>query len=580
MGQCNRPRKTLKGGDGRVQNGEIPMHSIRIGQFMMRVSFFKHIPWLLVLAGIYTVVIYKMAVFTDALPRYLPIDDSYIILHFARNVVERGEVFSYNPGELSTGITSPLYCLALAAFYAVLGGGNAGWHTAVVVLGALCFLASLVLGGRLAYRMGGYPAALFFSAFFGFWGYMGFFAFCGMEPILYIALSFGAFLLFFSKRYLWAGLLSGLAMLCRPEAVFFVFALGMVPFFRLLVRLIRKDWVGSREEWVNGISLGAGFLITALPWIIRCHQISGSFLSSTVTMKTAHPSFQQIWNYWIVAIHMYNPLAYDASMVRSAFGESSFLILRKNIPLMIPAACSLFFLRRRPECVAVFMYIPLHFVIAGLKNAGNGDNERYLPLDYAITMLYLAVLFGCLVAIDWKQVYSSFHAKILRNVIRCVSAATAIALSGVILADYSRNILHYRVMSNYFYNLDYQIGEWLAKNTPPDTCVALFQVGGTAFLGRRRVVDGGGVTEHTIWPYLKKMAFCEAMVERGADYVAPFGDEWLIHEGLNMRDTRFFSQVPLRCRGLYKINKPALAEYVAARKVDKGNQNVINQGSP
>lgn len=538
----------------------------------------QHAFWLLALASVYVVVFYKLGEFIQALARYLPIDDSYIILNFARNVAERHEFFAYNPGEISTGITSPLYCLALAAVHMFCGDGNAGWHTAVVVLGTLSYIVVILAGSRLAYHMAGYPAALCFSAFFGFWGYMGFFAFCGMEPILYIALSFCAFLLFFRKNYFFAGLFSGLAMLCRPEAVFFVFTLGMVPLFRLLARLIRKDWAGSRAECLHGISFGAGFLISALPWIIRCQQISGSFLPSTVAMKTANPSFQQIWKYWVVVLHMYNPLSYDASIMRTNFGETLFLVLRKHVPLMIPAVCSLYFLRKRPECVATFMYVPLHLVIAGFKNCGFGDNERYFPLDYAMAMLYLAALFGFLMGIDWKTVRSSFRARLLRSMIRFVSAGTAIVLSIVILSDYSRNIMHYRVMSNYFYNLDYQIGEWLAKNTPPDTCVALFQAGGTSFFGRRRIIDGGGVTEHTIWPYLKRGAFCEAMVERGADYVAPFGDEWLVGEGLHMRDTRFFSPVPLRCRGLYKINKTALAQYVAARKGDKAKENDSKRG--
>lgn len=552
-----------------LKNEEPLKTSSGIRRFIKEVQFRKHLLWFVALAGVYAIILYKLCEFMDALPRYLPIDDSYIILRFARNVVERGELFSYNAGELSTGITSPLYCLALAAVYAVLGGGNVGWHTAVVMLGGVSFIASLMLGGRLAYRMGGYVSAVVFSAFFGFWGYMAFFAFCGMEPILYIALSFGAFLLFYSRNYFLAGLLSGLAMLCRPEAIFFVFALGIVPFVRMFMRLLRKDWVGSRTEFTNGLRLGVGFLIFALPWIIRCQQISGSFLSSTVTMKSIHPSFQQIWNYWVAALHMHNPSSYDASMIRSLAGESTFIGLRKHIPLMIPAACSLFFLRKRPECLAVFMYVPFHLVVTGLKNSGFGDNERYFPLDYAIVVLYLAVLFGFLVKIDWAMAYSSARAKWARNLIRVGSAGTAAVLAVVILLDYSRNIMHYQVMAKYFSSLDYQIGEWLVKNTPPDTCVALFQAGGIAFFGRRRIIDGGGVTEHTIWPYLKRGAFCEAMVERGADYVAPFGDEWLVSEGVHMRDTRFFSPVPLRCRGLYKINKTALAQYVAARKRDK-----------
>jgi hypothetical protein len=151
-------------------------------------------------------------------------------------------------------------------------------------------------------------------------------------------------------------------------------------------------------------------------------------------------------------------------------------------------------------------------------------------------------------------------------VIAWTAFAATLTFSWLLLADYPRNADHYRIMSRYFYNLDYQIGEWLNKNTPPDTCVALYQAGGIAFFSHRRIVDSGCVTDHTLRPYLKRDAFTEAMVERGADYVASFGDEWLAGEGLHMRDRRFFTPVPLQCRGLYKINKPALAKFVEDKK--------------
>lgn len=526
----------------------------------------EDLPWLFALAGIYSVALYKLSEFKSALPKYLPIDDSYIILNFARNVAERHEFFSYNPGEISTGITSPLYCLALALTHFFCGEGDASWHTAVVSLGTICFIAALLLGSRLAYRMAGYPATLCFAAFFGFWGYMGFFAFCGMEPILYIALAFGAFLLFIRHNYFCTGLVSGLAMLCRPEAVFFVLILGLVPGVRCLVRLFRRNWGEGRSEFLKALCFGIGFLAVAIPWMLRCYQVSGGFMPSTVAVKTGSPAFKETVDFWITAIHMFKSTTFDASIVKSVVGETTFILLRKHFPLMIPAACALFFLRKKPEFIAPFMYIPVHLLVAGFKNPHLADNERYFPFDYALTLVYLAVFFSFLTTINWRSATSTFRSIAVRNTLRLAAAGTALALSFVILSDYSRNVMHYRIMSQYFYNLDYQIGEWLAKNTPPDTCVALFQAGGIGFFGRRRIIDGGAVTEHTIWPYLKRKAYSEAMVDRGADYVASFGDEWLVYEGLNMRDARFFTQVPLRCRGLYKINKPALAQFVAARK--------------
>lgn len=141
--------------------------------------------------------------------------------------------------------------------------------------------------------------------------------------------------------------------------------------------------------------------------------------------------------------------------------------------------------------------------------------------------------------------------------------AAFITLSLLLLMDYPWHIKMFQVKAQYFHRLDYQIGEWLAKNTPSNTKIALYQAGGIKFFGNRYIIDGGGVSEHTIWKYLKSGTFAQSLIDRKADYVASFGDEWLMGEGVHMSDTRFFQPVPLQCRGLYKIvNKELLAMYL------------------
>jgi hypothetical protein len=49
-----------------------------------------------------------------------PLDDSWIHLHFARNLAE-GAGFAYNPGVPVAGSTAPLWTLLLAAASAALG---------------------------------------------------------------------------------------------------------------------------------------------------------------------------------------------------------------------------------------------------------------------------------------------------------------------------------------------------------------------------------------------------------------------------------------------------------------------------
>ena len=149
---------------------------------------------------------------------------------------------------------------------------------------------------------------------------------------------------------------------------------------------------------------------------------------------------------------------------------------------------------------------------------------------------------------------------------RGVGAALGVALLALTLLsllDYSWYIQSYQSKARYFHRLDYSIGEWLARNTSPTCRVALYQAGGIKFFSDRYVIDGGGVTEHTIWQYLKRGTFAQAIIDRKADYVASFGDEWLAPEGVSMNDTRFFRRVDLPCRGLFEVvNRDGLATYL------------------
>ena len=87
--------------------------------------------------------------FYKSLPNVLPIDDCYIILAYARNVLRHGDLFSYNHGLITTGITSPLYCLCIAAGKAITGD----WLASVSLVGVISFVASLTMGSLYAFKI-------------------------------------------------------------------------------------------------------------------------------------------------------------------------------------------------------------------------------------------------------------------------------------------------------------------------------------------------------------------------------------------------------------------------------------------
>ena len=64
----------------------------------------KNKVWLWITGIIFFISIIQLARMTSIFPGCFPIDDSYIISVYAKNILD-GQFFSYNSGVLSTGLT-------------------------------------------------------------------------------------------------------------------------------------------------------------------------------------------------------------------------------------------------------------------------------------------------------------------------------------------------------------------------------------------------------------------------------------------------------------------------------------------
>lgn|GEM_PF-200711 len=125
-----------------------------------------------------------------------PLDDSWIHLQFARNLAAGGGL-AYNPGELVTGSTAPLWT-ALLALLAYLPGSPLAWAQ---LAGVLLYLASIDATWRLARELGLTPglAALAGGLTLGT-GWMVWSALSGMEIPLFVVLSTWGMVLHLRER--------------------------------------------------------------------------------------------------------------------------------------------------------------------------------------------------------------------------------------------------------------------------------------------------------------------------------------------------------------------------------------------
>ena len=101
-------------------------------------------PWLLLAGCIFGLL---LICFLQQSGGLLPIDDSYISLSFARNM-HRYQEISYNQGELSTGITCPLFSGLIALLYCFVQD----WIAASLGAGLIAFVIAAA-GGYTICRM-------------------------------------------------------------------------------------------------------------------------------------------------------------------------------------------------------------------------------------------------------------------------------------------------------------------------------------------------------------------------------------------------------------------------------------------
>ncbi len=219
--------------------------------------------------------VFALAVIVRLLPGPRTIDDSFITYRYARNLLA-GNGFVYNPGVHILGTTTPLYTLTMAFLGLFFGGPGAPFPIIAYVLNALLdgitAMLLLYIGRKLDFGRAGLGAALV-------WGILPFsvtFAIGGLETSLYVLLLIGTFAALLDSRYVLVGLLSGLALLTRPDALILVLPLG---FDRLFFDRKRRGVPLKINELL-------AFFVPALLWYGFATLYFGSPLPHSITAKT------------------------------------------------------------------------------------------------------------------------------------------------------------------------------------------------------------------------------------------------------------------------------------------------------
>ena len=453
-----------------------------------------------------------------------PLDDSWIHLQFARNLAT-GQGLSYNPGEIVTGSTAPLWSALVSLVY-LLPGNVFIWTQ---ILGSALFLLSIDVTWRLGRALGltdqaaSFATVLTLSTSWLVWS-----ALSGMEIPLFLCLSLWGILLHLRERGRPDGLplsLGVLALSClaRPEGV-------LLLLLAVADRCLRWKEVETPDSTAEDGMLALGrprlapfaaglvLILSALIAPLLFYRLAGgSFLPTTFAAKAGPVR------------HALPSLPYLYNILSIFFRPQPFALLLLGAGV-IQQIRRLGTVRDRGLLLSLWVIgLPLAYSMISHERTTLAGNfgRYYFPLFPVIILL--AVL-GIEPAA--RRLGSSITAGGHRVWLGAVLAVLILAPSVYNLIEgaglYAVNVVN--VQSS-----DVRTARWLAPRLNPAALIAVNDIGAFKYLLPNRVVDLAGIANPEILREVAAetqrgkpwgSAMLEAIASRRPDYIAIF-PAWL-----------------------------------------------------
>ena len=404
-----------------------------------------------------------------------PLDDPWIHLQFAKNLHDYGS-FSYYKGEMATsGSTSPLYTLLLAAGFFV----TSQEMILSYAMGAFFFLLGAVYMFRLAESMfrGALLYAVAAALLFVLEPHLQWIALSGMETTLFIALLLATVYYYHEKKPIALGISAGLLIWTRPEAVILFGVLGADALYRRFVaersQQPEEESTGSAGmQWIVR-PLVIMFLFGIL-YIVFNLSLSGSILPNTYAAKLKYYAHGGE-NFPMQVVQFLGGgalLAFAPSLLIGLFVVLQTLIRRRSTALLVPLMFSLGMIG------AYWWKLPYLY-----------QNGRYLmPV---LPFVILIGLEGMRAALAFFRPRTNMLAEKRTFTIVQVALVTLFAASLAYGSWESR--ASYQDYCNYINNRQVKTAHWIHDHLPENAVVATHDVGAIAFYSGRRIVDMVGL---------------------------------------------------------------------------------------
>lgn len=391
-----------------------------------------------------------------------PLDDSWIHLQFARNLVE-GAGFSYNPGRPVAGSTAPLWTLLVAGAALVAGASV----TTAKVLGVAATVAAGIVTRHAALAWGATPVAALVAGVALVWsGAMAWGALSGMEVSVAALLVAAALLGHARGSATGAAVAAALAALARPEAIVLVPLLVVaerVTLRRLALFAAVTALVLAPAVWFSVATVGAPIPASAAAKIEGglVGFLSGVRESPAETWLRRPWQFAVAWFGWLASTHWLLPLA--------VIPGTAIAWRRAGPRLALPG-------------LALLAH-PLAMALLAPYRDPSFQEGRYSMHLLPVALVILAVAVPR--APRWAR-------------------ATPIVWLAIAVVLWPGAADRYAWAVQNINGMQVSLGHWVNRHLPRNARIAVNDIGAIAYVSRREVIDLMGLVTPEIIPYRRR----------------------------------------------------------------------------
>ena len=470
-------------------------------------------------------------------PTEFPMDDAYIHMTYARNLVEDGKLFFNDASERGVGTSSILWVMLLA------GGYKVGLSLDMVAkLLGTASLAAVSVGLYLLLRPFWHPLAAFGGALLvGLSGNMLWFALNGMETTLFLALGVLALLAYRKERWGWLGIALGLLALTRPEGLALAAAIGGIEIVRqrgirrgilisgLICLAVCGPWFGYLL-WRSGNILPTSGMSKHLTSVISLEY--GLEKSGKLAVLGRIPGLVYII-LWVVYLLMFTlggmALPAPTLLIGNMGGAAAYSVSLWSIPAWGVVIGLIFAAGRRLRpfqkigqwiqdearrpMFALLAWCVLHNLCYMIFLPVPGTASRYGAINHIL--LWLALIHGLLSFLRHRRLSVGLAIGLV-----IIAAVNTVYWNGV----YDANLDHMK-------NVRIAAAHYIRDHIPVEDLCAASDVGALRYHSGRPILDLGGLIDPDAHTWFSQGASDRYLVKNGVDWLALPGQIGATEEG-------------------------------------------------